>query len=76
MSERVQTLVACDRCGRGYPIRDMPDLDGELWCAECCRQVNEQLMAEIDHERHDCDKGYRSDCARCNGVNPGDVGTW
>lgn len=29
-----------------------------------------------DEPEHDCDKEYRHDCASCNGVAPGDVGTW
>lgn len=69
MSERMQTLMACDVCGRGYPARELLDCDGEsLVCADCAKEGDEQ--------RHDCDREYRSDCARCNGVAPGDVGTW
>jgi len=36
-------------------------------------QTVEELWGTDDH---DCDREYRKDCARCNGVNPGDVGTW
>lgn len=47
MSEKVQTLVACERCGRGWPYRDMTDVDDELWCRACLDEVNAELKRQI-----------------------------
>ena len=45
MRERLQTLVACDDCGRGYPIRELvtwPYLP-LLLCVECERSRREEM---------------------------------
>ncbi len=59
------------------------ELCGEVVAGLTHRQA-EILMGELewsknDAERavmHDCDREYRADCARCNGVSPMDAGCW
>ena len=48
MSERVVTLVACDDCGRGYPVRDLvawPYLP-LLLCVACAARRREEIGDE------------------------------
>lgn len=59
--------------------RQLVDL---LWGALAGRDLTvNELLAELKAEggeeaEHDCDREYRSDCPRCNGVSAEEAGHW
>lgn len=61
--------AAFGECVAGLSRRQADELMQHMADVESAAEADEQ-------GRHDCDREYRADCARCNGVSPMDAGCW